>query len=134
MFKKWFKSYHSKNKYHGIQFHHFMANLLFSLSVMSDSLQPHALVACQASLTFTISRSLLRLMHTESMMASNHPVFCHPLLFLASIFPSNRGFSNESALRIRWPKYRSFSFSISPSSEYSVLIFFRIDWFDLLAV
>ena len=73
-------------------------------------------------------------MSTESVMPSNHLILCCPLLLLPSIFPSIRVFSNESVLRIRWPKYWSFSFSISPSNEYSVLIFFRIDWFDLLAV
>ena len=101
---------------------------------MSDSLQPHGLQACQASLSFTIARSLLRLMSIESVMPSNHLILCHPFLLLPSIFPSIRVFSNESAFRIRWPKYWSFSFSITPSSEYSWLISFRIDWFDLLAV
>ena len=85
--------------------------------------------AHQASLSFTISQSLLKLK-----MPSNHLILCRPLLLLPSIFPSIRVFSNESALRIRWPKYWSFGFSISPSNEYSGLIFFRIDWFDLLAV
>jgi len=89
--------------------------------------------ARQASLTFTISRSLLKLMSIESVMPSNHLILCCPLLLL-SIFPSIRVFSNESALRIRWPKYWSFSFSISPSNESSELISFRIDWFDHLAV
>ena len=83
-------------------------------------------------LSFTFSQSLLELMSIESVMPSNHLILCHPLLFLPSIFPSIRLFSNKSALRIRWPKYWSFSFSISPSNEYSVLISFRIDWFDLL--
>ena len=101
---------------------------------MSDSLQPHGLQACQASLSFTISRSLLRLMSTESVMPSNHLILCHPFLLLPSIFPSIRVFSSESAFRMRWPKYWGFSFSITPSSEYSWLISFRIDWFDLLAV
>ena len=91
-------------------------------------------VAHQASLPFTISRSLLKLMSIESMMLPNHLILCHPLLLLPSVFSSIRVFSNESALRMRWPKYWSFSFSISPSSEYSGLISFRIDWFDLLAV
>ena len=90
--------------------------------------------ACQASLSFTISRGLLKLMSIETMMPSNHLILCRPLLFLLSIFPSIRVFSNESALCIRWPKYWSFSHSISPSNEYSGLISFRIDWFDLLAV
>ena len=90
--------------------------------------------ARQASLSFTISRSLLKLMSIESMMPSNHLILCHPLLLLPPVPPSIRVFSNESALPIRWPKYWSFSFSISPSNEYSGLISFRIDWFDLLAV
>ena len=77
---------------------------------------------------------LLKLMSTESVMPSNHLILCHPLLLPPSILPSIRVFSNESALRIRWPKYYSFSFSISPSNEYSQLISFRIDWLDLLAV
>ena len=78
--------------------------------------------------------SLLKLMSIESVMPSNHLILCHPLLLLPSIFPNIRVFSNESVLRIRWPKYWSFSFSISPSSEYSALISFRMDWLDLLAV
>ena len=90
--------------------------------------------ALQASLFFTNSRSLLKLVFIKSVMPSNHLIFCHPLLLLPSIFPSIRVFSNESVLCIRWPKYWSFSFSISPSSEYSGLISFRRDWFDLLAV
>ena len=89
--------------------------------------------ARQASL-FTISRSLLKLISIESVMPSNHLLLCHPLLLLPSVFPSIRVFSNESALHIMWPSYWSFSFSISPSNEYSGLISFRIDWFDLLAV
>ena len=90
--------------------------------------------ARQASLFFPVSLSLLKLMSIESMMPSNHLILCRPLLLLPSIFPSIRVFSNESALHIRWPKYWSFSFSISPSSESSGLVSFRIDWFDLLAV
>ena len=89
--------------------------------------------ACQASLSFTISWNLLKLMSIELMMPSNHLILCR-LLLLPSIFPSIRVFSNESGLCIRWPKYWSFSFSVSPSKEYSELISFRIDWFDLLAV
>ena len=85
------------------------------------------------SLSFSISQSLLKLMSIASLMPSNHLILCHPLLLLPSIFPSIKVFSNESALHIRWPKYWSFSFSISPYSEYSGLISFRIDWFDLLA-
>ena len=90
--------------------------------------------ACQASLSFTVSRSLLRPMSIELVMPSNEPIFCHPLLLLPAVFPSIRVFSNESALCIRWPKYWRFSFSISPSNEYSGLISFWIDWLDLLAV
>ena len=89
--------------------------------------------ACQASLSFTISQSLLKLMSIESVMPSNHLVLCHPLLLLPSIFPSIRVFSNELTLGIRWPKYWSFSLSISPSVEYSGLVSFKIDWFHLLA-
>ena len=91
-------------------------------------------VAHQASLSFTISWSLLKLVSIESMMLSNHLILCCPLLFMPSIFPSIRVFSNESALFIRWPKYWSFSFSISSFNEYSGLIYFRVDYFDLLAV
>ena len=90
--------------------------------------------ACQASLSITNARSLPKLMSFESVMPSNHLILCHPLLHLPPIFPSIRVFSNESALRIRWPKYWNFSFSISPSNEHSGLISFRMDWFDLLAV
>ena len=98
---------------------------------MSDSATPWT-AARQASLSFTISRSLLKLRPTESVMSSNHLILCHPLPLLPSIFPSIGVFSNESALCIRWPKY--WSFSISPSNEYSGLISFRTDWLDLLAV
>ena len=90
--------------------------------------------ACQASLSITNSQSLPKLMSIESVMPSNHLILCHPLLLLPSIFPSIRVFSNESALHIRWPKYWSFSFSISPSNEHPGLISFRMDWLDLLAV
>ena len=89
---------------------------------------------CQASLSFTISGSWRKLMGIELVMPSNHLILCCPLLLLLSMLPSIRVFSNESALCIRWPKYWSFRFSISPSSEYSRLISFRIDWFDFLAV
>ena len=89
--------------------------------------------ALQASLSITNSRSLLKLMSIESVIPSNHLILCHSLL-LPSIFPSIRVFSSESVLRIRWPKYWSFSFSISPSNEYSGLISFRMDWLDLLEV
>ena len=90
--------------------------------------------APQASLSINNSWSLLKLTSIESVMPSNHLILCHPFLFLPSIFPSIRVFSNESVFHIRWPKYWSFSFSISPSNEYSGLISFGIDWFDLLAV
>ena len=89
--------------------------------------------ARQASLSIANSRSLLKLMSIELVMPSNHLILCHPLLLLPSIFPNLRVFSYESALHIRWPKYWNFSFSC-PSNEYLALIFFRIDWFDLLAV
>ena len=92
------------------------------------------IAAYQAPLSFTISWSLLKLMSIELVMLSNHLIFCHPLLLLTSIFPSIRVFSNESALHIRGPKYWSSSFSTSPYKEYSGLISFRIDCFDLLAV
>ena len=95
---------------------------------------PYGTTARQASLSITNSWSLLKLMSIESVMPSNHLILCQPLLLLPSIFPSVRVFSNESVLHIRWPKYGSFSFSISPSNEYSGLISFRIDWLDLLAV
>ena len=88
----------------------------------------------QHSLSFTISWNLLKVMSIESRMPSNHLILCCPLLLLPSVFPNIRIFSNESTLHIRWPKYWSFSFSISHSNEYSGLISFRIDWFDLLAV
>ena len=92
------------------------------------------IAARQASLSITISRSLLKLMSIALVMPSNHLILCHPLLFPPSIFPSIRVFSNESVLHIMWPKYWSFSFSISPSNEYSGLISFRMAWLDLLAV
>ena len=103
----------------------------FSRSVLSDSLRPQAR---QASLSITNSRSLPRLMSIESVMPSNHLILCRPLLLLPPISPHIRVFSNESALRIRWPKYWCFSFNISPSNDYSGLISFRMDWLDLLAV
>ena len=90
--------------------------------------------ACQASLSITNFWSLLKLLSIELVMHSNHLILCHPLVLLPSIFPSIRVFADESVLRIRWPKYWSFSFSISPSNEYSELIFFSMDWLDLLAV
>ena len=101
---------------------------------MSNSLRSPSTAALQASLSITNSQGLLKLMSIESVMPSNHLILCHPLLFLPSVFPSIRVFSKESVLHIRWPKYWSFSFSISPSNEYSGLISFRMDWFDILAV
>ena len=106
---------------------------LFSHSVMWLFVTPWT-AAHQASLSFIISRSLLKLKSIESVMPFNHLILCHPLLLLPSIFPSINVFSNESALHIRWPRYYSFSFSISPSNECSGLISFRMDWFDLLTV
>ena len=105
----------------------------FSLSRVRLFVTPWT-TARQASLSITKSQSPPISMSIESVMSSNHLILCHPLLFLPSIFPSIRVFSNESALHIRWPKYYSFSFSISPSNEYLGLISFRMDWLDLLAV
>ena len=101
---------------------------------MSDSLWPHGLQHTKASLSVTNSRSLLKFMTIELVVPSNHLILCHPLLLLPSIFPSIRVFSVESVLHIRWPKYWSFSFNISPSNEHPGLISFRMDWLDLLAV
>ena len=105
----------------------------FSRSVMFDSATPWT-AAPQASLSITNSQSWLKLMSIMSVMPSNHLILCHPILLPPSVFPSIRVFSNESVLCIRWPKYWSFSFSISPSNEYPGLISFRMDWLDLLAV
>ena len=110
-----------------------LSSVQFSCSVVSDSVTPWT-AALQSSLSITNSWSLLKLMSIESLMPSNHLILCHPLLLPTSIFPSFRVFSNESVLCIRWPKYWSFSFNISPSNEYSGLIYFRMDWLDLLAV
>ena len=110
----------------------FIALLLFSHSHHVWLFVTPWTAAHQASLSFTISWSLLKLMSTESVMPSNHLILHHPFLLLPSIFPSIRVFSNELALCVKWPKY--WSFSISPPNEYSGLISFRIDWFDLLAV
>ena len=106
----------------------------FRCSVLSDSLPIPCTATWQASLSITYSWTSLRLMSIKSGMPSNHFNLCHPLLLPSSLFPSIRVFSYESVLHIRWPKYWSFSFNISPSNEYSGLISFRIDWFDLLAV
>ena len=109
------------------------SSVQFSRSVVSNSETPWT-AACQASLSITNSQSLLKLMSIELVMPSNHLILCHPLFLLPSIFPRIRLYSNESVLHIRWPKCWSFSFSISPSSEYSGLISFRMDWLDLLAI
>ena len=115
-----------------IQLHIFMLDSVqFSCSVVSDSLRPHE---SQASLSITNSCSSLKLMCLESVMPSSHLILCRPLLLLPPIPPSIRVFSNESTLRMRWPKYWSFSFSISPSKQHPGLISFRMDWLDLLAV
>ena len=127
-FLHWFKQASLVEEYCG------NSSVQFSCSVMSDSLWPPWTAACQASLSITNSWSLLNLMSIELVVPSNHLMLCRPLLLPPSIFPSIRVFSNESVLRIRWPKYWSFSFRISPSNEYSGVISSRIDWFDLLAV
>ena len=102
-----------------------------SVIQLCPTLRPHGL---QAALSFTNSWNLLKLMSIESVMLCNHFILCHPLLLLPSVFPSIRVFSNDSALRMRWPKHCSFSFSSRPSKEYSGLVSFRIDWFDLFPV
>ena len=101
---------------------------------MTSSLQPYEQLHAKGTLSFTISQSLLRFMSIESVILFNHLIHCFPLLLLPSIFPIIRVFYNKSALHIRWSKYWSFSFSTSTSIEYSGLISFRIDWFDLLAI
>ena len=118
-----------KKKWESDQF----SSVQFSRSVVSDSLRPHE-TARQASVSITNSRSSLRLTSIESVMPSSHLILCHPLFLLPPIPPSIRVFSNESTLRMRWTKYWSFSFSIIPSKEIPGLIFFRMDWLDLLAV
>ena len=110
------------------------SSVQFSRSVMSDSLRPHEISACQASRSITNSRNLPKLMSIETVMPSSHLILYHPLLLLPSIFPSIRVSSNESALHIRWPKYWSFSFNTSPPSEHPGLISFRMDWLNRLAV
>ena len=111
-------------------FNFYAESVQFSHSVVSDSVTPWT-AAHQACLSITNSWSLLKLMTIKLVMPSNHLILCRPLLLLPSIFPSIRVFSSESVLRIRWPKYWSFSFSISPSNEYSGLISFRMDWISL---
>ena len=110
-----------------------ISSVQFSRSVVSDSATPW-IAACQASLSITNSQSLLKLMSIESVMPSSHLILCHPLLLLPPIPPSIRVSSNESALHMRWLKYCSFSFSISPSNEHPGLISFRMAWLDLLVV
>jgi len=110
------------------------SSVQISRSVVSNSLQPHESAARQASLSITISRSSLKLMSIESVMQSSHLILCRPLFLLPPIPHSIKLFSNESTLCMRWPKYWSFSFSIIPSKEHPGLIFFRMDWLDLLAV
>ena len=110
-----------------------ISSVQFSCSVVSDSVTPWT-AARQASLSITISGSLLKLMSIELVMPSSHLLLCRPLLLQPSIFPSIKVFSNESTLGIRWPTYWSFSFSISPSNEHPGLISFRMDWLNLLAV
>ena len=111
------------------------ATLQFSSVAQScPTLCDPKIAACQASLSITNSWSLLKPMSIESVMPSNHLILCHPLLLLPPVLPSIRVFSNESTLRMRWPKYWSFSFSVRPSNEYPGLISFRMDWLDLLAV
>ena len=108
--------------------------LLFSAAQSSPVFVTPWTAALQAFLSFIISQNMLKLMSFESVIPPNYLILCRPLFFLPSIFHSIRGFSNESVLHIRWPKYWSFSFSISPPNEYSGLISFRTDWFDILAV
>ena len=108
--------------------------LLFNCSSVSNSFATPWTAACQASLFISNSRSFLKLMSVKLVMTFNHLILCRLLLLLPSVFPSVRAFSKELVLYIRWPKYWSFSFSISPSNEYSGMISFRIDWFDLFAV
>ena len=115
-------------------YQHFNLSVQFSLVAQLRLFVTPWAAACQASLSMTNSWSLLKLMSTESVMPSNHLILCYPLLLPPSIFPSIRVFSNESVLGIRWPKYWSFTFSISLFNEYSGLISFRVDWLDLCAV
>ena len=114
-----------------ISYYH-LYQIQFSRSVVSDSLGPHESQHLQASLSITNSRSLFKPMSIDLVMPSSHLILCRPVLLLPSIPPSIRVFSNESTLRMRWPEYWSFSFSISPSNEHPGLISFRMDWLDLL--
>ena len=124
LLKKWKESHSLEERF---------VSLVQLLSRVQLSATPWT-IACQASLSITNSPSLLKLIPIESVMPSNHLILCHPLLLLPSVFPGIRVFSSESVLHIRWPKYWSFSFSISPSSEHPGLISFKMDWLDLLAV
>ena len=117
-----------------IERHHYKRPVVVQLVSLVPTLWTPWTAARQASWSFTVSHSLLKLTSIESVMPSNHLILCRPLLLPPSIFPSIRVFSNESALCIRWPDYWSFSFSLSPSHEHSGLISFRIHWLDLLAV
>ena len=110
-----------------------ISSVQFSHSVMSNSLRPHGLQHTRLPCPTPTSRAFFKLVSNESVISSNHLILCRPHLLLPSIFLSIRVFSSESILHIRWPKNQSLSFSISPANEYSRLIFFRIDWFDLLA-
>ena len=127
---------HSCQWYMQMQLFHIFTNQFSSVQSLGcvRLFETPWITACPASLPITNSRSLLRLMSIELLMPSSHLILCCPLLLLPPIPPSIRVFSNESTLRMRWPKYWSFSFSISPSNEYPGLIFFRMDWLDLLAV
>ena len=128
------QSMESKRVGYDLETKHAQFSVFSSGQFSSDALCDSMDCSTQASLSITNSQSLFRLMSIESVMPSDHLILCHPLLLLPSIFPSFRVFSNESVLHIRQPKYWSYSFSVSPSNVYSVLISFRIDWFDLLAV
>ena len=129
MYYMFYESLAKQGLQNKINMHYFQfSSVQFRHSVVSDSLPPHA--AHQASRSITNSQVLPKLTSIELVMTSSHLILCCPLLLLPSIFPSIRVFSNESALRIRWPKYWSFSFSISPSNEHPGLISFRMDWLD----
>ena len=130
-----YQPYHSSDNFFLVMrnFKIYFLLLLFSCSVIFNSATSWT-ATCQASLSFTISWILLRLMSIESVIPCNHLILFHPLPLLPSIFPSIKVFSNESSLLIKWPKYWSFSFSINPSNEYSRLISFTVDWFDCPAV
>ena len=123
----------TKHQENESQNHNEISPTLVQFSSVAQS-RPTLCDPCKASLSVTNPWSLLKLMFIELVMPSNYLILCHPLLLLPSVFPRIRVFSNESVLRIRWPKYWSFTFSISCSNEYSGLIFFRMDWLDLLAV